>query len=179
MNAKGQEGAPFEVLVSVVIMSFVIVVALNAINTVGDEQCKAQIKKEASTLKAKIQDVVKGNDSALHFFPPKCFEQENEVMKLQVIHSEQLCSYYCGGTKRECLVFLYDSPKFSEILCLESASVNTTFYMDPGVCPDRDGFVPKIFLDGIPRGTYNLVNKSGSDSAFPKICAYLQQSTTR
>ncbi|MBS3061439.1 MAG: hypothetical protein J4215_02545 [Candidatus Diapherotrites archaeon] len=174
MKNRGQESAPFEVLISVIIMGFVIVIAFTAMNVLMEEQCKAEIKRSGSELKSKVQEVVKGTDTQLNFFPPGCFDQKKESIKLRVLNSEPLCNYYCGGTKRECLLFEYDAVDWRELICLESASVLTQF-LTSSPCQDRDGYKLVNFKDSIPRGAYTLVNKSGNNSAFPNICAYVRE----
>jgi type II secretory pathway pseudopilin PulG len=160
------------VLVSVVIMAFVIVIAVFAMQSVTESQCKAEMKRAASDLKTQIQNVVKGNDTTLSFTPPVCFRNTDETIQLKVLNSEPLCNFYCGGTKRECLVFYYEPEGHdTEILCLESASIQTQF-LTGSDCTDRDGYDPVDFKSAVVRGNYVLENKSSSDSSFPKICAY-------
>ena len=81
MKNRGQESAPFEVLISVIIMGFVIVIAFTAMNVLMEEQCKAEIKRSGSELKSKVQEVVKGTDTQLNFFPPGCFDQKKAAGK--------------------------------------------------------------------------------------------------
>jgi len=175
MKNRGQEGAPFEVLVSVVIMTFVIIIALQAMKVVTDEQCKASIQRAGSDLKTKIQEVSKGNDTTLNFDPPKCFSNKKETIQLKTLDDQALCNFYCGGTRQHCLMFLFDAEDFRQYTCLESASVLTQFItQDASTCEERDGYKLQDFHSQIPRGSYVLVNKSGSDNVFPKICAYLR-----
>ncbi len=176
MNTKGQESAPFEVLVSVVIMGFVIVIAMVAIDTVTKEQCKAEIKRSGTELKIRIEEVSKGNDTTLLFSPPKCFNQRNEIIKISSIKSRSLCSLYCGGTKEECLVFDYQAgDEHGELICLANASILTQFITTPGTaCQDRtaEGYQLEDFRSAIPRGNYILVNNNADISALPQVCAY-------
>ncbi|MDO8625828.1 MAG: hypothetical protein Q7R47_07110 [Candidatus Diapherotrites archaeon] len=136
--------------------------------------CKAEIKYAATGLKNRVQDAVKGNDTTLTFSPPTCYGEQTETIQLKVLNSEPLCNYYCGGTKRECLVFSYEAEgKYSEIQCLESASVQTTFFTDdPDICPPRDGYELVDFKNAIVRGSYNIISKSTIDSEYPRLCAY-------
>lgn len=175
MNDKGQEGAPFEVLVSVVIMGFVIIVALQAMNTVTTEQCKAQIRAEGSLLKTKVHDVVAGKSVTFTFDPPTCFGQKDETIQLRTIENEALCSAICGITKKSCIVFYYRAgadtgEEFMDQQCLQNASINTSF-LSQGPCALRDGFDLVDFKNAIPRGSYTLVN-GAQGSGFPQICAY-------
>ena len=44
LNNKGQEEAPFELLIAVIVMGFVIVMGINAIFTLNREQCQGDIQ---------------------------------------------------------------------------------------------------------------------------------------
>lgn len=176
LDNHGQEEAPFELLIAVIVMGFVIFLGLQAMNYVTQEQCKAQIKYSASQLKAVIQDVVAGNTKNLVFDPPQCFEKpkDREEMRFVVIKDTLQCSQLCGSTKNECFVFLYNSKEYNYALCFENVSPQTTFYTSAPVCEELERFQPTDLKDSISRGAFEFVNKSSSIEAFPKICAYLR-----
>lgn len=184
LSERGQEEAPFELLIAVIIMAFVIFLGLQAMDYVSKEQCKAQIKYNANQLKTVIQDVVSGNTRTLVFDPPQCFvkPKDREEMKFTVIKDSLQCSRLCGGAKNECFVFVYDSIDYEYDLCFESVSPQTTFYEDTP-CNEtdpnnvgREEFTSVNLKNGIPRGAYEFMNKSSSIDAFPKLCAYLRKS---
>ncbi len=178
LSQRGQEEAPFELLIAVIIMGFVIFLGLQAMKYVQDEQCKAQIKFEANQLKTVIQEVVAGNTKNLVFFPPECFSKpkDREEMEFVVIKDSLQCSRLCGGAKNECFVFLYRSNEYNYELCFETVSPQTTFYEDaPCTDIDTEKFIAVNLKDGIPRGAFEFINKSSSIDAFPKICAFLRK----
>lgn len=186
LKPRGQSSAPFEVLVAVVIMGFVLYMALQAYQYLGKEQCKAQIKDQASSFKSSLQAAIEGQSNLLKFFPPKCFKGEN-VMKLEVRSQKAICRAECGKEMDQCLLFIYRSADWDWELCLDQAPTFTNF-LDSAQCPDpepahpdkfevvdfknpRDGTKPDI----IPRGIYSLQDKTGSQGGIPQICAYHQR----
>lgn len=176
LSQRGQEEAPFELLIAVIVMAFVIFLGLQAMNYVQTEQCKAQIKHSANELKAVIQEVVAGNMKSLVFYPPQCFlkPKDREEMRFVVIKDSLQCSRMCGGAKNECFVFAYYAEGYDYDLCFETVSPQTTFYQDVPCDDAGEKFAAINMKDGIPRGAYEFVNKSSSVDAFPKICAYLR-----
>jgi hypothetical protein len=175
LSQRGQEEAPFELLIAVIIMGFVIFLGLQAINYVSEEQCKQQIKYSANQLKTVLQDVVAGNAKNLPFDPPRCFTPVKgvEEMKFVIVKDALQCSRLCGGSKGMCFVFSYFSEEYNYNLCLETVSPQTTFY-EGAPCDDLQRYVPVNLKDSISRGSYEFINKSSSVDAFPKICAYLR-----
>ena len=58
VNNKGQESAPFELLISVIIMGFVIFVGLIAMNQLNEQKCINETKAKLEEMKTKIETVV-------------------------------------------------------------------------------------------------------------------------
>ncbi len=178
VSQRGQEEAPFELLIAVIVMGFVIFLGLQAMTFVSQEQCKAQIKKSANELKATIQDVVAGNMRSLVFDPLQCFTKpkDSSEMRFVVIKDKLQCSRLCGGAKNECFVFVYRAAEYSYSLCFETVSPQTTFYENaPCDDVDPDKYAALDLKNEISRGSYEFVNKSSSIDAFPKICAFLKK----
>ncbi len=183
LSQRGQEEAPFELLIAVIIMAFVIFIGLQAMNFVQIEQCKAQINKSATELINKVQQVSNsGNAVSLVFDPPECFTKpkpsDGEEMRFEIINNPLHCGRLCGSASDKCFVFSYNSAEFSNELCLKDVSPQTVFYTDypcNETDPDGDGKDEYIAVDmkvGIPRGAYEFVSKTGTIEDFPKICAY-------
>ena len=60
LSQKGQEAAPFELLIAVITMTFVIVVGLNAMSTLLRAQCEGKIDQNMEELKTALETVAKG-----------------------------------------------------------------------------------------------------------------------
>ncbi|MBU0635622.1 hypothetical protein KKE06_01200 [Candidatus Micrarchaeota archaeon] len=183
-KSRGQSSAPFEVLIAVIIMGFVLLMGIQAIEFLSKQQCKAQIKSEASDLKAAVQNAIRGDSVVLNFFPPQCFDEERE-MQLRRVASRASCRSICEKEMDECLFFTYRAEDFGYDLCLDNAPIYTDF-LDSSNCQDLGSdYVLIDFLNpsnsgGNPvleRGVYTLQNKTGSAETVPKICAYYYNQT--
>lgn len=186
-SEKAQSSAPFEVLIAVIIMGFVLYMGYQAVIYLSEEQCKAGLKEQAANLKAKVQEAVNGNSVLLNFFPPTCFQRTETEMRLTVVSSSARCSSICGKTQGECLFLTYRSGNYAYDLCFDNAPTYTTF-LTGNPCPLQTGFDLKDFrnpdqtgtnADGqsknsIPSGVYNIQNITGSSENVPKLCAYLR-----
>ncbi len=181
-NQKAQSSAPFEVLVAVVIMGFVLYMALQAFNFLQEQQCKAQIHEQIVQLKSAVQETLKGQSNKLVFQPPRCTKDENE-MRMVVKSNRAICRQVCGTEDDQCLVFFYQSENFMDQLCFDETPTYTNF-LGQSQCTNLgddyvlvDFFEPADPISGnpqvIPRGTYTLQNKTGSGEGIPKICAFL------
>lgn len=178
-NPRGQSSAPFEVLVAVVIMSFVLFMGLQAVTFFSENRCKSDLQQEAANLKAKVQEAIGGNSVLLNFHPPECFKNVETEMRLKVQSSTAVCSSICGKTVNECLLFTYRSEKYNFDLCFDNAPTYTTF-LDDSLCgdetvdftnPGEEEIKPGVYRNSIPAGNYYLQSKTGSTETVPKICA--------
>lgn len=183
-NQKAQSSAPFEVLVAVVIMGFVLYMALQAFNFLQEQQCKAQVHEQIVQLKSAVQETLKGQSNKLAFFPPKCDQNESE-MRMVVKSHREICRQVCGTEDDQCLIFFYQSENFMDQLCFEETPTYTNFLDSTQCNPSTDYAMVNFFNPAaspgdpevIPRGIYTLQNKTGSGEGIPKICAFLHKST--
>lgn len=179
-DSRGQEEAPFELLISVIIMGFVIFLGLNAMNYVQDEQCKSQISFHANRLKIAIEKVVtSGNANSFSFELPQCFTKPKDrpEMRFVTLQDSLQCSRLCGGALNECFVFVYNSDEFNYMLCFKEVAPMTSFYTS-APCNAPEHFVAVDMKDdiyGFSRGQYEFFNKSSLVESFPRICAYLRK----
>ncbi len=184
-NQKAQSSAPFEVLVAVVIMGFVLYMALQAFNFLQEQQCKAQIHEQIVQLKSAVQETLKGQSNKLVFQPPRCTKDENE-MRMVVKSNRAICRQVCGTEDDQCLVFFYQSRDFMDQVCFEETPTYTNFLMsgcgslgtDYRLVDFLNPAINPGYPEAIPRGTYTLQNKTGSGEGIPKICAFLYHKTS-
>ncbi len=177
---KGQESAPFELLVAMIVMSFVIVIGFTALNKLSIETCKGSLNQNLEEIRFSIESVVKNKGKVNVFFElPNCFAEEES--KLLIIERDELayCSAVCEGSTAQCTVLQFSSPEYSEVKCLHISSA-TTFPTDPGACDssvlDPSGAYeavnwkdPKI---GVLPGQYTLIRRSNLFSNAPIVCAF-------
>lgn len=182
LNSKGQEAAPFEVLVAVVIMGFVLFMAVQAIDTLYKEQSKQKLLDEMTGLKQALQDAYHSNSSTVVFAPALNFKNPKEL-RFKAITSQAICSALCGKVYPECLIFTFRSDEYNKDLCIENISPYVNFpTFSP--CPSRNGFGLVDFKSPntsgepiIPPGTYSLVNVALGSGTVPTFCAYVRQAS--
>lgn len=178
LNRRGQESAPFELLVAVIIMGFVIFVGLQAMDQLNRQKCYNETNARLEEMKTKIEKVVTERSSQqINFNLSQCFNPRDETIRV-VNHSEShVCAQYCGAAKNLCTLLQYyysGSGGFSIRKCL-NISPDADFPSTVGRCPAKEGYELVDFEDEAVQGTYLLVNKTGVTSTFPTICAYRKE----
>ena len=178
LGRRGQESAPFELLVAVVIMTFVILLGYRALDQVSEIKCKGEMEGELEKLKTTLENIVKqkGKEN-LNFFPPTCYADKEAKILIKGFEDERICAAYCGGSRRSCTLLSYATPKFSLNKCLR-VSINTTFGSGD-TCSGQEVSDPAAFEavdfktdQGVGHGSYILVSKFDLTGSYPIICAY-------
>ncbi len=176
-GVRGQEAAPFELLVAVIIMGFVLTVGAILMDQWHNEQCKMQIDNALQDLKVNIQSTTNDGFPTRFTFrlPAGCFK-ESEV-KLKVHGNAPFCSSLCGDARDSCVALEYKSKGYSTRLCVNIPKVtNFKDQSSPGECRDRSTEDPPYELfdlhESIPMGNYEMFNVTPPNHAFPVVCAY-------
>jgi hypothetical protein len=179
LNQRGQEAAPFELLVAVIIMGFVIFVGLQAMDQLNREKCYNEINAKLEEMKTKLETVVtERSPQQITFNLSSCFNPRDERVKIKDYSSPALCAEWCGATRNLCTLMEYyysGEGGFSYRKCLD-ISPDTVFPYTVGMgsaCPDRGAKEELVdFRDEIHQGHYLIVNKTSVTSTYPTICAY-------
>ncbi|MDP2973957.1 MAG: hypothetical protein Q8N60_02810 [Candidatus Diapherotrites archaeon] len=187
LTAKGQESAPFELLVAVIIMGFVIFIGTSVMQQVNCEKCKGETNKELNDMVTALNDAeTRSPIQTISFFLSGCFNQEEEKIWIEDEDDPDVCAAYHCGEKQLCTLLKYygnGCGGFSIIRCLD-ISPETYFPSTPdGRCEDRKGMQLVNFEDmdepiatgGNKQGNYLLVNKKGQGDTFSTICAYRKE----
>ncbi len=179
MNKKAQESAVFELLVAVVVMGFVIIVGLNAMNMITTEQCKTNTESSLEKLKTNIEAVVNSRSpKSFSFQTSGCVSEQYEDIKLLDFDEPKLCSTYCESNKPICTLLVYSdkspNPKISTIIKCVNINPATVFQAETstGRCQEKEGYELINFNNTIPQGYYELQNVTKIEETFPTICAY-------
>ncbi len=189
VNSRGQEEGPFELLVAVVIMGFVILIGTVALEELRVKKCESEINNLLEKFKTSIETTVNQLSPSQVVFstPYDCFNKKYEKIQIKPYNDQRFCSDYCGGTTQLCNLLEYslNSPdkKLSNRKCL-FISPDTVFpSQDPtlrGDCPDRSTESPAFelqdFSTEIVQGNYLLVNITPPNKDIPVVCAYLRKS---
>ncbi|MDO8428966.1 MAG: hypothetical protein Q7S92_07200 [Candidatus Diapherotrites archaeon] len=183
-NSKAQMSAPFELLVAVIIMGFVIVVGMQALEQLRVEQCKGQIQKSMQDFKSAIEESTNlGTPQNFIFAPPSCFHLETSTGRrtggdeISVKRSTNsfLCSRLCGGTKNECVLMEYFSQEYSERVCINISPVTYFISTQTGDCPAEDDpskYDPVDPAVAVLRGNYTSINQKETGDPFDTMCLY-------
>ncbi len=177
LGQKGQESAPFELLVAVIVMGFVIFVGLQAMEQLNLQRCYSETDAKLEAMKTSLETVVgQGSPQKITFRLSTCFNEEEENIRLKDYSEAPLCAEYCGSARNLCtlLQYYYNGNKgaFSIRKCL-NISPDTVFPFRAGTCPDRgEDYELVDYRDEIVQGSYNLVNKTSVTSTYPTVCAY-------
>ncbi|MEW6295791.1 MAG: hypothetical protein AB1467_05900 [Candidatus Diapherotrites archaeon] len=178
MNCSGQEEAPFELLVAVILMTFVILIGLYAMTEASNRKCLQEKNKDLDNLAAKIQEVANNETIAaapLSFIASQCGKNE----EIKIISSiEAIQCRVCPGSLKSCLLLNYRSDAgYIENKCL---NISQATYFDSGDkgCPAKIGDYDLVDLNPeneIERGLYKLEFNQKSTENFPVICAYYKK----
>ncbi|MDD5148424.1 MAG: hypothetical protein PHH08_03080 [Candidatus ainarchaeum sp.] len=173
MNQKGQEEAPFELLIAVIVMGFVLFIGLRAMTELQDQRCAQQAESKLEELKTKIEIVINQKSPQTIDFRSDCYNPKDEIIKVTYSERASVCAEYCTSSRSICQLLEYSNQAkgvyFKKCLNINPLSV----YSQPE-CPDLGAAEKKVKIDirdSIPRGTYYLQNRETSAS-FPTVCIY-------
>jgi hypothetical protein len=112
---RGQVSAPFEVLVAVIVMGFVILAGTYALKNLSENTCLGDKRKEMGDLVTSLRDVVLGSDLTFRnitFQSKACFNSKAESVELNVYNEQSKCTAYCGsGVSCVLLEYVYNDTK--------------------------------------------------------------------
>jgi uncharacterized protein (UPF0333 family) len=190
---KAQVSAPFELLVAIIVMGFVILSGTYALNNLSENTCLGNKRQDFSELISALRDVVLGSDLTyrnITFSTKACFNTNYEKIQLNTYDDAGKCGTYCGGGNN-CLLLEYiyiKNPDYDEDGSLNYA--DEIKYPIPPVCthlPSTINFASNNNECGIqnndewivwnpytekniPPGKYRLFKSSSSGSANTIIC---------
>src|SRR3989338_1912449 len=171
LDRKGQESAPFELLIAVIVMGFVIVMGLNAIFVLQRESCEGDIEKQLESIKSALEIVARGEGNQnISYLMPSCFNEKESKLEIVERDDPQTCSFYCGGNSYNCILLSFSSLEYNSLKCLKISNAiqfGQRVQDDPPKCnvlPGRDDVgTGEPFYDlidlrqgAIPEGYYNL-----------------------
>ena len=198
MNQKGQESAPFELLVAVIIMGFVMFVGMYAMSNLQKEQCYNETLKTIQDFSRTLEEVATtpGHIKSYNLrFPSGCGsgtkkkvtigEREvfTEQLFLRAWSKPEFCATKCESSGSLCVMLHYiqlEGQGLTECVSIPPDTVFPTPGSLSGICTDKlDPAIndppyytlADVRVD-IPEGYYLFQNKSSPNSTNPVICAY-------
>ena len=200
LSKKGQESAPFELLIAIIVMTFVIVIGFRALDTLNEETCIGILNKNMEELKRGMESVVETKSKVtLSVRLPNCFNEDESELAIIDRREQVYCSNICGGSVAQCTILRFTgttgSGTYSSTRCLNISSA--TDFPDAGTCGSpiiplepSDAFevvewksdetveytspqgVTTTHLVGIQQGDYTLIRQSNLFSQAPLVCVY-------
>jgi len=186
---KGQEAAPFELLIAVIVMAFVMLFGYRLMDEMFRMQCKATIGQELEGMRSAIEStVMQGSLERIVFAIPQCFEDAK--VNLVSMRNKVVCSTICKDGRENCMALYYNGEGHQELVCVD-IRLNVEFEGFGGgvgtYCEDRRSSVTGSpisyeltpFTDediGIPNGAYELVDRTPPGWSKKVVCAYRQES---
>lgn len=175
LREKGQESAPFEVLIGVILMGFVLYVGFNAMDMITKNDCKNKLTQAVEDLRMKIENVSEiGIPANFDFRAPVCFK--NQRIKIDEFSDETICASICDTATPNCLSITVTSDETIERFCLKTA-LKIYFPETYDVCQDKsnEGYTLVDLRDNIYDGHYYLVNQTPERQTYPVVCAYYRR----
>jgi len=174
MKKKAQMSAPFELLVAVVIMGFVILFGMNALNELNKTQCSHELSNTMFSLVNAIELATNQySTQALQVKIPACYH--NSKLYLEATNSQNLCSAYCIGSRETCILLKFSSDEESRIKCV-NINFFTSFPSESDMgCPSKEGFQlvkPTNNQTAFVTGYYVIQNVTSVGAAIPTVCIY-------
>ncbi len=200
-GTSGQESAPFELLVAVILMAFVLFAGYNALDRLNKQVCQNVIESELNEFSRSLENTATGkgsNEFTFNFSQngTSCSAKINDcaafgstnpgdVQCVQLVDSTdpKICSAHCPSARTLCSLLIYKSAKYSSVIkCVDIST--TTVFPEAGSpqCPDRasEGWILRGVGGGdnsVLPGTYSLLKSNDLTAKQPIVCMYLNVGT--
>ncbi|MBM3282492.1 MAG: hypothetical protein FJY86_04105 [Candidatus Diapherotrites archaeon] len=192
LNQRGQESAPFELLIAVILMGFVLFAGYQAMERLHEQTCANTINATLEGMARNLQNVVTGKGSAqLRFSFDSCSAKINDcdnfstlstttdIMCIQLIDSTDpnVCSSYCSSARSICSLIQYKGKNDTFTKCVDISPSTIFPTQGSAQCPDRssEGWTLQDFSsETIQQGTYSFLKASDLTATVPIVCAYLR-----
>jgi len=191
LNSRGQEEAPFELLISVIIMGFVIAVGFMAMNELAKKQCQGQIEKTMQELKRTLELVSKGQGrDSFAFRMPSCYSDVKSRLIIESSSETKTCTDVCGGSRLDCTFIQFygvssQGSSYISRTCLDIPPTTDFPIYDVALPAGSNPCDPDEFKQGnigydvvswkekpVLPGDYMLANEFSLASDYPRICVY-------
>ncbi|GEM_PF-3547136 len=180
ISSRGQEAAPFELLVGVVMMAFVLAIGFVVITGSQKAQCEQQAKDLVERLRSEFESLFK-NESSKHLSveSPSCFSEKSSI-EIRGQKDREVCALFCSGSNERCTLIMFSTETFSEIGCLRVPQ--DILFKEPENCENTPqdsvpfNFEPVSFgyNKDLNAGNYFFSKKVVFSTSQPEICSYKQ-----
>mgnify|MGYP001578348536 CR=1 FL=1 len=186
LNQKGQESAPFQLLIGIVLVTFVIITGVVLLTESAEQQCNQHVVSTVENLRIEFEDLVKNSASKnIQIRAPDCFDQTAKV-DILLERDRKTCSFFCVGSNETCTLLSFSGEKYSEIVCLKIPiqtqflkAANTACQNKPNdVVPPNYEPINLDFKVPLFTGNYFFTKTNDHLTNVPEICAYKLSNTT-
>ncbi len=191
MFSRGQEAAVFELLIAVILMGFVILVGMSALQSLNEQKCEGELNQMLNDLKHAVELSSSGRSRQnVEVRFPSCFPPTKSILKLNSDLTEKECSFVCKEKRTDCIVL--DFRSFDHVVTSDSSSSKKGIVFSKRVCLDMNPFTdfsgsiedvsstPNNYSlvswsedKPIVPGNYLLVNSSNFFSSTPSVNVYV------
>ena len=174
MQERGQQSAPFELLIAIILMSFVLMIGYNAISDLNDKKCNQENNFAINQFKNAMQRSLSGPTS-VDLVIKKCDSRLSQELTLKVEPRATVCEARCFGTQGACMILELTNPSLSSCVAI-SPLTNFPGSVDLATCVKQTGYVLiDLKTDAIISGKYLMnLSASSSSSTAPIICVQRQ-----
>ena len=186
MFSKGQEEAPFQLLVAVILMTFVIIIGLRAMDEAQKNRCFNETEKAMNDFKLALEKTATYKQpSNVIFNPPSCSKDEKFIIKK--IDEPRICSSACLNSSTACIILRYSTTEIANVpdKCLNVSystqfrTVNDTTGSNTEQCislEDKGYRGTDIESgDGLEKGSYQFLYASSPSISYPVVCTYIRE----
>lgn len=180
LNNKAQSSSPFELLVAVIIMIFVILIGTQAMAKLEEMRCSSEIQKNLQNFKFALEKIVDpGTPQQLSFSPPSCHQKEQIQLKFYTGGTESLCTAACEEPRSECILLEYSGVDAQVIKMCVKIPITTWFENDCSYLA-KTGYVADAISYNIPikKGVYLFRNMTLLGEAFQRLCVFREVKQT-
>lgn len=201
ISSKAQMSAPFELLVAVIIMTFVVIIGTQMLETSQKQVCLASVDREITEFTLNLKEAaVNRTVTRFDFRPDNCYNENKAISTIVLFNDAHSCGVRCGLSGVEsCFVFIFaaeDIPNGYRQKCIEIPSYTTFLGTDTKCATNTDelaGYLPISPIgDGasnivlvnntavntnatIRSGNYIIKNVASAAQTYPDICVFVKR----
>ncbi|MDD3084173.1 MAG: hypothetical protein PHP82_04060 [Candidatus ainarchaeum sp.] len=181
---KAQVNSPFELLVAIIIMGFVIIIGSQMIASANSQVCLTGAERAMSEFKLNLEDTATFRTSNKFDFKPvtnNCYNENKSIMRIEIVKgNSKKCGAICDRAVDSCFIMIFQTPDLSggyKEKCL-NLPVYTSFVSSGVDCPTTGGSlqgynaIDPTSAEIILSGTYVLRNVAAAGKTYPEICTY-------
>ncbi len=179
--------APFELLVAIIIMGFVVIIGSQMLTASQNQICRSGIDKELTEFKSFLEDTTQKKSTNKFTFIPEdiCFNTSQATIRIAKYADTKICASKCPFSAGSCFVLMFSAnlPNNQGGMLIEKClnipeytNFTTSDECNTGSDLSSKGYKPINPGDDLPLGQYVLKSVSLIGQSYPSICVFYQKS---